>query len=84
VALGGLPHRVGGVERQALISPLFVRQSRGTFRLTERQVVCCGPAGSGFAEDIFGFHKGLHPESGDRLITQIRYELRDYGTGHND
>jgi Phytanoyl-CoA dioxygenase (PhyH) len=50
----------------------------------ERQVVCCGPAGSGFAEDIFGFHKGQHPESGDRLIVQLRYGLRDYGTGHND
>jgi hypothetical protein len=50
----------------------------------ERQVVCCGPAGSGFAEDIFGFHKGQHPENGDRLIVQIRYGLRDYGTGHDD
>jgi hypothetical protein len=50
----------------------------------ERQIVCCGPAGSGFAEDIFGFHKGLHPESGDRLVVQLRYGLRDYGTGHDD
>ena len=50
----------------------------------ERQIVCCGRAGSGFAEDIFGFHKGLHPESGDRLVVQLRYGLRDYGTGHND
>lgn len=50
----------------------------------ESQVVSCGPAGSGFAEDIFGFHKGLHPESGDRLILQLRYGLRDYGTGRND
>jgi|SRR5580704_14079437 hypothetical protein len=50
----------------------------------ERQIVSCGRAGSGFAEDIFGFHKGLHPESGDRLIVQVRYGLRDYGTGQND
>jgi hypothetical protein len=50
----------------------------------ERQVVCHGPAGSGFAEDIFGFHKGVHPQSGDRLIVQLRFGLRDYGTGHND
>jgi hypothetical protein len=50
----------------------------------ERQVVSCGPAGSGFAEDIFGFHKGLHPENGDRLIVQVRYGLRDYGTGRGD
>jgi hypothetical protein len=50
----------------------------------EQQIVACGPAGSGFAEDIFGFHKGLHPEIGDRLIIQVRYGLRDYGTGRND
>ncbi len=50
----------------------------------ERQVVLCGPAGSGFAEDIFGFHKGLHPESGDRLMLQVRYGLRDYGAGWAD
>jgi hypothetical protein len=50
----------------------------------ERQVIVCGPAGFGFAEDIFGFHKGLHPNSGDRLILQVRYGIRDYGTGRND
>jgi hypothetical protein len=50
----------------------------------ERQVILCGPAGFGFAEDIFGFHKGLHPKSGDRLILQVRYGIRDYGTGRND
>jgi hypothetical protein len=45
---------------------------------TEEQITMCGPAGSGFAEDIFGFHKGLHPESADRLIVQVRYGLRAY------
>jgi hypothetical protein len=50
----------------------------------ERQVVSCGPAGFGFAEDIFGFHKGLHPESGARLLVQVRYGLHDYGTGRDD
>lgn len=50
----------------------------------EDQVMCCGPAGTGFAEDIFGFHKGLHPETGDRLIVQLRFGLRDYGTGRHD
>ncbi len=50
----------------------------------EKQVLLCGPAGSGFAEDIFGFHKGADPESVDRLIVQVRYGLRDYGTGQND
>jgi hypothetical protein len=50
----------------------------------ESQVLLCGPAGSGFAEDIFGFHKGMAPESVDRLIVQLRYGLRDYGTGRDD
>jgi hypothetical protein len=44
----------------------------------DRQITLCGPPGSGFAEDIFGFHKGLHPETGDRLIVQVRYGLRAY------
>jgi hypothetical protein len=50
----------------------------------ENQVLLCGPAGSGFAEDIFGFHKGADPESVDRLIVQVRFGLHDYGTGQND
>jgi hypothetical protein len=50
----------------------------------ENQVLLCGPAGSGFAEDIFGFHKGADPEKDDRLIVQVRFGLRDYGTGQND
>jgi hypothetical protein len=50
----------------------------------ENQVYLCGPAGSGFAEDIFGFHKGMSPESADRLIVQVRFGLRDYGTGWNE
>jgi hypothetical protein len=44
----------------------------------DHQITLCGPPGSGFAEDIFGFHKGLHPEIDDRLIVQIRYGLRAY------
>jgi Phytanoyl-CoA dioxygenase (PhyH) len=51
---------------------------------SEKQVICVGPAGTGFAEDIFGFHKGQHPESGERLLVQLRYGLRDYGTGLDD
>jgi hypothetical protein len=55
-----------------------------TYYGPERQVLVCGPAGFGFAEDTFGFHKGLPPESRDRLVVQVRYGLRDYGTGRND
>jgi hypothetical protein len=50
----------------------------------ERQFVVCGRAGFGFAEDTFGYHKGLPPENGDRLVVQVRYGLRDYGTGRED
>jgi hypothetical protein len=45
----------------------------------ERHVTICGPAGSGFAEDIFCFHKGLHPKQGERLVLQLRYGIYDYG-----
>jgi hypothetical protein len=45
----------------------------------ERRAILCGPAGFGFAEDRFGFHKGASPENGDRLLIQLRYGLRDYG-----
>jgi hypothetical protein len=55
-----------------------------TYYGLENQAVSCGSAGFGFAEDIFGFHKGQHPESGDRLIVQVRYGLHDYGTGRDD
>lgn len=46
----------------------------------EHHVVLSGSTGSGFAEDTFCFHKGLHPESADRLLLQFRFGLRDYGT----
>jgi hypothetical protein len=45
----------------------------------ENQHILVGPAGSGFAEDIFGYHRGMHPETADRLIVQVRYGLRRYG-----
>lgn len=38
----------------------------------------CGPAGFGFVEDPFCFHKALHPHRTDRLVLQVRYALRDY------
>lgn len=33
-----------------------------------------GPAGSGFLEDASCYHKALPPESGDRLMLQLRYQ----------
>jgi hypothetical protein len=45
--------------------------------------VLCGEEGQGFAEDTFCFHKGLAPQSRDRLLLQIRFALRDYGTGRD-
>jgi hypothetical protein len=46
--------------------------------------VICGKAGTGFAEDTFCFHKGQAPRSQDRLMLQVRFGLRDYGTGRED
>jgi hypothetical protein len=65
---------------KALVS---LRKSRSDAEIAEwygpeRQMVLCGRAGEGFAEDIFCFHKGLHPESGDRLILQLRFGLHNY------
>jgi Phytanoyl-CoA dioxygenase (PhyH) len=42
-------------------------------------VAACGPAGTGFAEDLFCFHRGSHPKTRDRLLVQIRYRYRMYG-----
>lgn len=33
-----------------------------------------GPAGTGFLEDASCYHKALPPESGDRLMLQLRYQ----------
>lgn len=42
-----------------------------------------GPAGTGFAEDTFCFHKGLHPLEDHRLIVQVRFALNDYDDAHD-
>ncbi|MGF1493525.1 MAG: hypothetical protein ACFBSC_13935 [Microcoleaceae cyanobacterium] len=44
----------------------------------ENVLTICGPAGSGFVEDIFGFHKGLPPRAGNRLLLQIEFATRTY------
>lgn len=50
----------------------------------ERLLTLCGPAGFGFLEDAFCFHKALHPETRDRLVIQVRYALHDYGVGSDE
>jgi hypothetical protein len=52
-----------------------------TFYGTDHVATACGPAGSAFAEDLFCFHKGLHPTKTDRLLLQIRYRFQTYGDG---
>jgi hypothetical protein len=37
-----------------------------------------GKPGTGFAEDPFCFHKATRPRSGDRLVLEVKYALRDY------
>jgi hypothetical protein len=44
----------------------------------------CGPAGFGFAEDPFCFHKGQAPHRRDRLILQIQYTMTDFGAAGDD
>jgi hypothetical protein len=42
-------------------------------------VTLCGPAGFGFAADPFAYHKGMAPESRDRLMLRIRFTVFDDG-----
>jgi Phytanoyl-CoA dioxygenase (PhyH) len=85
VTLANGPHiLVSGSHKQKPLKALVsLHKSRSDAEITawygeQRQMVLCGSAGEGFAEDIFCFHKGLHPKSGDRLILQLRFGLRNY------
>lgn len=49
----------------------------------ERIVELTGPAGFGFAEDLFCYHKGSPPLNRDRLVLQIRFGLHDYGNAND-
>lgn len=42
-------------------------------------VTVTGPAGTGFAEDPFCFHRGTPPMSGDRLMMRVEFGISDYG-----
>lgn len=44
----------------------------------ENVVPICGPAGFGFVEDTFCFHKATPPTRRDRLMLQIQFALNDY------
>ncbi len=48
----------------------------------ENVLVICGPAGSGFAEEVIGFHKGALPTQKPRLMLQLEYTINDYGNIH--
>jgi len=37
-----------------------------------------GPAGTGFAEDPFCFHRGTPPMGGDRLMMCVEFRVADY------
>lgn len=52
-----------------------------TYYGSDQMTTACGPAGSAFAEDLFCYHKGLHPAKRDRLLLQIRYRFETYGDG---
>ncbi len=49
----------------------------------ESLVTLRGPAGFGFAEDLFCFHRGSPPVGSDRLIVQIRFGVFDYDNAHD-
>lgn len=45
----------------------------------ENVVTICGPAGFGFAEDSYCFHKGALPTEKERLLLQIVFAINHYG-----
>lgn len=47
---------------------------------SENLISLCGPAGYGFVEDIFGFHKGSPPQQHNRLLLQIEFATNTYKT----
>jgi hypothetical protein len=49
----------------------------------ENVVTICGPAGLGFAEDTYCFHKGAPPTGKERLLLQIEFAIHDYGDIRN-
>jgi len=49
----------------------------------ENVTMVSGPAGFGFAEDLFCYHKATRPTQKDRLVLQIQFAVYDYGL-HND
>jgi hypothetical protein len=79
---------VRGSHRRGLpeAAPLL---ARGYARLTDDEVITAfgpekiasitGPAGTIIAVDTRGFHKGLVPTAGDRLILQFQYSISEFG-----
>jgi phytanoyl-CoA dioxygenase PhyH len=79
---------VKGSHRRGIASaaPLL---SRGYARLTDDDVAAAfgrnrivsitGKAGTIIAVDTRGFHKGIVPAAGDRLILQFQYAINDFG-----
>lgn len=62
--------RLGHLLGSARLSDTEAWQTYG--RDAERTIE--GPAGSGFLEDASCYHKALPPETGDRLMLQLRYQ----------
>ncbi len=62
--------RLGHLLGSARLSDAEAWQTYG--RDAERTIE--GPAGSGFLEDASCYHKALPPETGDRLMLQLRYQ----------
>lgn len=78
----------GSHRRKRLSWLLSIYKSRGEQTLRnyygdDAFVTVTGPAGFGFAEDLFCFHRGSAPKQTDRLILQVRFGLCDYGNAND-
>jgi hypothetical protein len=57
------------------LSPFKSRSDRHILRKYGKDslMVMCGPAGTGFVEDPFGFHTGTSITGAGRLILEVEY-----------
>ncbi len=69
-----------------LVSPFKSRTDAqiAAYYGADRITTVSGKAGSGFAEDLFCYHKGQDPTTTDRLLLQIRFRYRVYGNVSNE
>jgi hypothetical protein len=65
------------VEQRLLFSPFSAKTDAQILRTYGAEAIqtITGPAGLGFAEDVFGFHTGATAQEGKRLCLEISFGI---------